>query len=226
MDFNQSPLLVIWEVTQACDLECVHCRATAQERHEDELTTEEGRELLNEIKRFGNPLMVFTGGDPLKRPDLYDLARHSVSVGLRTNVTPSATPLLTAEAKPPKACTTGAISPSGSRLSTADEAGSMDGCFGEPPRSAMAGFRVHLAHRRNLSQRLPAGFRRQCPQRFAGGRLSELQPVPDAARAFGEIGQVQLLRVQQDLRRIARPRLRADWQSSGSRSTLLLSAVA
>ena len=99
MDFNQSPLLVIWEVTQACDLSCVHCRANAQpERHQDELTTLEGRELLSEIKRFGNPLMVFTGGDPLKRPDLYELARHSVSVGLRTNITPSATPLLTAEA--------------------------------------------------------------------------------------------------------------------------------
>jgi len=99
MDFNQSPLLVIWEVTQACDLACVHCRASAQpERHEAELTTEEGRELLSEIKRFGNPLMVFTGGDPLKRPDLYDLARHSVSIGLRTNITPSATGLLTAEA--------------------------------------------------------------------------------------------------------------------------------
>lgn len=98
MDFNQSPLLVIWEVTQACDLACVHCRASAQpERHHGELTTDEGRELLSEIKRFGNPLMVFTGGDPLKRPDLYDLARHSVSLGLRTNVTPSATPLLTAE---------------------------------------------------------------------------------------------------------------------------------
>ena len=99
MDFNQSPLLVIWEVTQACDLACSHCRASARpERHAGELTTEEGRELLNEIKRFGNPLMVFTGGDPLKRPDLFDLARHSVSVGLRTNITPSATPLLTAHA--------------------------------------------------------------------------------------------------------------------------------
>ena len=98
MDFNQSPLLVIWEVTQACDLACVHCRASAQpERHPGELTTDEGRRLLSEIKEFGNPLMVFTGGDPLKRPDLYDLARHSVSVGLRTNVTPSATPLLTAD---------------------------------------------------------------------------------------------------------------------------------
>jgi radical SAM protein len=99
MDFNQSPLLVIWEATQACDLACAHCRASAQpDRDPDELTTEEGYRLLEEIKEFGNPLMVFTGGDPLKRPDLYDLARHSVKIGLRTNVTPSATPLLTNEA--------------------------------------------------------------------------------------------------------------------------------
>ena len=99
MDFNQSPLLVIWEVTQSCDLACVHCRASARpERDPDELTTEEGYRLIEEIQRFGNPLMVFTGGDPLKRPDLYDLARYSVKLGLRTNVTPSATPLLTTEA--------------------------------------------------------------------------------------------------------------------------------
>jgi AdoMet-dependent heme synthase len=96
MDFNQSPLLVIWEVTQACDLACVHCRASAiPERDSGELTTAEGYALLEEVHRFGNPLMVFTGGDPLKRVDLYDLIRHSVRVGLRTNVTPSATPLLT-----------------------------------------------------------------------------------------------------------------------------------
>ena len=92
-------MLVIWEVTQACDLACVHCRASAQsERHPSELSTEQGYRLLDEIRRFGEPLMVFTGGDPLKRPDLFDLVRHSVSIGLRTNVTPSATPLLTAEA--------------------------------------------------------------------------------------------------------------------------------
>ena len=99
MNFDQSPMLVIWEVTQACDLACVHCRASAQpERHAKELTTEQGFGLLDEIRRFGEPLMVFTGGDPLKRPDLFDLVRHSVKIGLRTNVTPSATPLLTAEA--------------------------------------------------------------------------------------------------------------------------------
>jgi len=99
MNFDQAPMLVIWEVTQACDLACVHCRASAQpDRNPKELTTEQGYRLLDEIRRFGEPLMVFTGGDPLKRPDLKDLIRYSVSIGLRTNVTPSATPLLTAEA--------------------------------------------------------------------------------------------------------------------------------
>jgi radical SAM protein len=99
MNFDQAPMLVIWEVTQACDLACVHCRASAQsERHPAELDTAQGYRLLDEIRRFGEPLMVFTGGDPLKRPDLFDLIRHSVRIGLRTNVTPSATPLLTAKA--------------------------------------------------------------------------------------------------------------------------------
>lgn len=99
MDFNLSPLLVVWEVTQACDLACVHCRSNVQpDRNARELTTQEGYRLLEETKRFGNPLLVFTGGDPLKRPDLYDLARWSVQLGLRTNITPSATPLLTGAA--------------------------------------------------------------------------------------------------------------------------------
>ncbi|MGA1995201.1 MAG: TIGR04053 family radical SAM/SPASM domain-containing protein [Bryobacteraceae bacterium] len=121
MNFDQAPMLVIWEVTQACDLACVHCRASAQsERHPQELSTEQGYRLLDEIKSFADPgaaaaakpahagghpfhpgeapLMVFTGGDPLKRPDLFELLRYSAKIGLRTNVTPSATPLLTAKA--------------------------------------------------------------------------------------------------------------------------------
>jgi radical SAM protein len=97
MDFNQSPLLVVWEVTQACDLACVHCRASANPaRNPGELTTEQGYRLLDEIRAFGDPLMVFTGGDPLKRPDIFDLISHSAGLGLRSNITPSATPLLTA----------------------------------------------------------------------------------------------------------------------------------
>jgi len=97
--FDEAPFLVIWEATQACDLACLHCRASAIARRNPlELTTGEGCRLLEEIRSFGDPLMVFTGGDPLKRPDLFDLLRRSVSLGLRTIVTPSATALLTARA--------------------------------------------------------------------------------------------------------------------------------
>lgn len=98
-DFNQAPWLVIWEVTRACDLACVHCRASAEPmRHPLELDTREGFRLLEEIRQFGDPLMIFTGGDPLKRPDLFELLSYSVQLGLRTTVSPSPTPLLTAAA--------------------------------------------------------------------------------------------------------------------------------
>jgi len=97
--FDDAPFLVIWEVTQACDLACLHCRASAiPRRHPGELSTEEGIQLLAEVRSFGKPLMVFTGGDPLKRPDLFVLLQESVTLGLRTTVTPSATPLLTRRA--------------------------------------------------------------------------------------------------------------------------------
>ena len=97
--FDDTPFLVIWELTQACDLACVHCRACAiADRNPLELTTDEGFRLLDTIREFGDPLMVFTGGDPLKRPDVFPLLERSVQLGLRTTITPSATPLLTEEA--------------------------------------------------------------------------------------------------------------------------------
>ncbi|MGC9969356.1 MAG: TIGR04053 family radical SAM/SPASM domain-containing protein [Bryobacteraceae bacterium] len=98
-NFDEAPFLVIWEVTRACDLACVHCRASADPApHPLELTTEEGFRLLETIKSFGDPIMIFTGGDPLKRPDLFQLLEKSVALGLRTTVSPSPTPLLTPEA--------------------------------------------------------------------------------------------------------------------------------
>jgi radical SAM protein len=96
MRLDESPLLVIWETTQACDLACVHCRTSAApQRHSSELSTEEAYRLLDAIREFGNPLMVFAGGDPLKRPDILPLLRRSVELGLRTNISPSATRILT-----------------------------------------------------------------------------------------------------------------------------------
>ncbi|GIW47900.1 MAG: radical SAM protein [Deltaproteobacteria bacterium] len=98
-DFSSSPFIVIWEVTQACDLACIHCRAEARPwRDPSELSTEEGYRLIDEISRFDSPLLVLTGGDPVKREDIYELVAYSVKKGLRTTVSPSATPLLTKEA--------------------------------------------------------------------------------------------------------------------------------
>jgi radical SAM protein with 4Fe4S-binding SPASM domain len=94
--FAHSPLLVIWEVSRACDLACVHCRAMAIPGREAwELTTGEGRRLVADIRRFGRPIFVLTGGDPLKRDDIFDLIEAGATAGLPTHLSPSGTPLLT-----------------------------------------------------------------------------------------------------------------------------------
>jgi radical SAM protein len=98
IDFNEQPFIAIWEVTQACDLACVHCRASAQpDRDPMELSTEEGKHLIDKIAELKVPVFVLTGGDPIKRPDLFELIAHARSVGVRVSLTPSATPLLTKE---------------------------------------------------------------------------------------------------------------------------------
>ena len=97
-DFNERPFIAIWEVTQACDLACVHCRASAQpDRSPMELSTDEGKKLIDQIAALKVPVFVLTGGDPIKRPDLFELIWYARSVGVRVSLTPSATPLLTRE---------------------------------------------------------------------------------------------------------------------------------
>jgi AdoMet-dependent heme synthase len=96
IDFALAPFLVIWETTQACDLACVHCRASAQPlRHPNELTTAEGFKLLAETAGMGTPVFILSGGDPAKRPDLLDLVREGKRLGLRMGTIPAATPTLT-----------------------------------------------------------------------------------------------------------------------------------
>ncbi|HEX7285592.1 MAG TPA: TIGR04053 family radical SAM/SPASM domain-containing protein [Candidatus Angelobacter sp.] len=98
-DLNQCPLIVIWETTQACDLACCHCRACAQPvRHPLELTTKESEKLIRDVADLRPPIFILTGGDPLKRPDIYDLVRYASAYGLHPAMTPSATPLLTKNA--------------------------------------------------------------------------------------------------------------------------------
>lgn len=100
VDFDHSPFLVFYEITRACDLACAHCRACAQpKRHSRELTPGQSCRLIDDLASFPKPpLLVLTGGDPLKRGDVVDLTAYATSVGLTVAMTPSATPLVTPQA--------------------------------------------------------------------------------------------------------------------------------
>ncbi len=98
-NFDQQPFIVIWETTQACDLACVHCRACAQPlRDLLELSTKQAKKLIDDIADLQAPVFVMTGGDPLKRPDIFELVSYCRDRGVRASLTPSATPLLTKDA--------------------------------------------------------------------------------------------------------------------------------
>ncbi len=92
--FDRTPFLVIWEVTRACALACVHCRADAIPRRDPrELTTAEARDLVDQVCTFGQPppLFVLTGGDPMWRKDLAEIVGYAASRGLTVALTPSGT---------------------------------------------------------------------------------------------------------------------------------------
>lgn len=95
-DFARAPFTIAWEITRACAFSCVHCRADAQHRRSpQELTTEEGFALIDRFAEFGSPILVFTGGDPMMRRDLFDLIEYADRAGLRCSLTPTATALPT-----------------------------------------------------------------------------------------------------------------------------------
>jgi 12,18-didecarboxysiroheme deacetylase len=76
--------VVVWNCTRRCNLRCRHCYSRSADRHyESELTTEEGFALLEDLAAFGAPVVLFSGGEPLTRPDLLELAARAVKVGLR-----------------------------------------------------------------------------------------------------------------------------------------------
>lgn len=90
--------LVAWEVTRTCNLSCIHCRAAAVDKpYENELSTEECRRVLDEIASFAKPIIILTGGEPLLRPDIFELASYGNSLGLRMTMAPNGT-LVTREA--------------------------------------------------------------------------------------------------------------------------------
>lgn len=99
-NYAERPLLVYWEMTQACGLACRHCRAEAIPTPQpNELNQVESRALLEQIAAFGAPLphLILTGGDPLERADLFDLIDAAHALGLSVSITPAATEKLTQE---------------------------------------------------------------------------------------------------------------------------------
>jgi radical SAM protein len=92
MSFEYAPRLVFWETTKACPLACVHCRATAQcSPAPDELTTEEGRAIIDELAGAGRPapVLILTGGDCLQRRDLFELTAYAKQRGVPVALAPS-----------------------------------------------------------------------------------------------------------------------------------------
>ena len=96
-NLNDRPFMIIWETTNACDLACRHCRAEAIPENDPlSLTFEEAKRLLEQVDSFGKPrpIFIFTGGDPFKRVDLFELLAYGNELGLAMAVSPSGTPLL------------------------------------------------------------------------------------------------------------------------------------
>jgi AdoMet-dependent heme synthase len=93
LTFPDAPARVYWELTRACDLACRHCRAEAEPgRSPAELDTDECERVLCALAAAAvPPHVVFTGGDPLKRPDLFELIRYGTAMGLGVSLAPSAT---------------------------------------------------------------------------------------------------------------------------------------
>ncbi len=100
VDFSTKPIFVCWETTKSCLLSCRHCRATAiKTRLPEELDFESGLRLIDQILEFGEPYpaLLLTGGDPLMRPDIFDLIEQAGKKGIYTAVAASVTPLLDRE---------------------------------------------------------------------------------------------------------------------------------
>jgi 12,18-didecarboxysiroheme deacetylase len=84
--------VVVWNVTRRCNLKCVHCYAHARDEvFPDELSLREGKAVLDDLAQFGSPVVLFSGGEPLMRPDLPELAAYAVSKGMRAVISTNGT---------------------------------------------------------------------------------------------------------------------------------------
>ncbi|MBP1720842.1 MAG: radical superfamily protein [Deltaproteobacteria bacterium] len=91
--------VVVWNVTRRCNLKCIHCYSNSRNVfYTDEMTTEQGKALLADLAAFGSPVILFSGGEPMMRPDLHALARFAVEKGLRVVISTNGTLITKKEA--------------------------------------------------------------------------------------------------------------------------------
>ncbi len=84
--------VVVWNITRKCNLKCVHCYAQAKDKtFENELSTKEGKKLLDDLAQFGVPVILFSGGEPTIRKDLPELAAYAVEKGMRAVISTNGT---------------------------------------------------------------------------------------------------------------------------------------
>ena len=85
MKMPDKPRLIFWELTKHCNLECIHCRAEAADiDYSGELSFDNVKAIIDDIVEVSKPILILTGGEPLYRPDIFDIAKYAVNSGLRT----------------------------------------------------------------------------------------------------------------------------------------------
>lgn len=140
--------LIFWELTTACNLRCVHCRAEAGfQRDPDELSTEKIKAVIDEIVSFANPILVLTGGEPLYRPDIFEITSYAKNSGLTIALATNGTMIDTETARKIKECGIHRVSISldGAKPETHDSFRGILGSFD----TALRGF--HLLKKEGLS---------------------------------------------------------------------------
>jgi len=94
------PRLIAWEITRRCNLTCIHCRAAAlSDSYADELSSQECFRLLDDVASFSSPIIILTGGDPLLRPDVFDIAQYATNKGLRVVLSTNGTTITREKAR-------------------------------------------------------------------------------------------------------------------------------
>jgi len=168
------PRLIFWEVTKGCNLRCIHCRATATELASPlDLPTTKALNVIEQIAQLARPILVLSGGEPLFRTDIFDLARFANACGLRVALATNGT-LVTKEIAS-KIVAAGirrvAISLDGADASTHDAFRGLPGAFD----AALAGFR-------NLKE---LGMSLQINMTIARHNAHQLPAVLDLAKGLG-----------------------------------------